>query len=77
MIRIGVGQKEVGKQVETLLREDFSPDRFTRAIETLNCYGPTDGLRRLAEEDSEIATYLRTLPEFKQTDSQNQERSTQ
>ena len=61
----GLGQKEVGKQVETFLREDFSPDRFTRAIETLNRYGPMDGLRRLAEEDSEIAAYLRTLPQLK------------
>ena len=74
----GLGQKEAGKQIETLLREDFSPDRFTRAMETLNRYGPTDGIRKLAEEDSEIVTYLRrTLPEFKQTDSQNQEKSIQ
>ena len=73
----GLGQKEVGKQIETLLSEDFSPDRFTRAIETLNRYGPKDGLRKLAEEDSEIATYLRTLPQFKQPDSQNQGKPTQ
>ncbi|RKU24543.1 hypothetical protein C6499_16520 [Candidatus Poribacteria bacterium] len=74
----GLRQKEAEKQIETLLREDFSPDRFTHAMETLNRYGPTDGIRKLAEEDSEIATYLRsTLPEFKQTDSQNQEKSIQ
>ena len=73
----GLGQKEVGKQVETFLREDFSPGRFTRAIETLNRYGRRDGLRKLAEEDPEIAAYLRTLPQLKQTDSQNQEKPTQ
>lgn len=70
----GLEQKEGGKQVEALRHENFSPERFSRAIETLNHYGTKDGLRKLAEEDSEIATYLRNLPRFKQTDVQRQER---
>lgn len=69
----GLGQEEVGKQIETLLRENFSPDQFTHAMETLGRYGPKEGLRKLAEEDSEIVTYLRTLPRFKQTNSRDKE----
>ena len=41
--------------LETALREQFSPERFERAMSTLERYGPEEGLRRLRENDPEIA----------------------
>lgn len=54
------------KQIEKTLREQFTPQRFDRAITTLQKYGIQDGLRRIRKTDSEIAAYLeRTLlPQF-------------
>lgn len=40
------------------LRRQFSPNRFNQAIQTLNRYGPEEGLRRLKEVDPEVATHL-------------------
>lgn len=40
---------------ETALREHFSPERFRRAIQTLNQYGPKEGIRRLKKSDPEVA----------------------
>lgn len=42
-------------ELEVLLEERFSSERFKRAMETLNQYGPEEGLRRLRESDPEIA----------------------
>ena len=47
-----------GEELETALRERFSPERFERAMTTLERYGPEEGLRRLREADPEIAKQL-------------------
>ena len=46
------------EDLETALRAQFSPDRFTRAMKTLNQYGPEEGLRRLNEADPEVAKQI-------------------
>ena len=43
------------EDIETALREQFSPERFERAMSTLERYGPEEGLRRLRESDPEAA----------------------
>ena len=42
-------------EFETTLKERFSSERFERAMSTLERYGPEEGLRRLKENDPEIA----------------------
>ncbi len=49
------------KNIETALREHFSPERFNRALQTLNQYGPEEGLRRLKESDPEVAKQIERL----------------
>ena len=46
---------------ETALRERFSPERFNRAMKTLNQYGPQEGLRRLKSSDPEVAKQVERL----------------
>ena len=46
---------------ETALRERFSPQRFNRAMQTLNQYGPQEGLRRLKASDPEVAAQIERL----------------
>jgi len=46
---------------ETALREQFSPQRFTAAMRTLQQYGPQEGLRRIKASDPEVATHLERL----------------
>ena len=41
--------------LETSLKEQFSSERFERAMSTLERYGPEEGLRRLKENDPEVA----------------------
>lgn len=41
--------------LEVSLKEQFSSERFDRAMSTLERYGPEEGLRRLRESDPEIA----------------------
>lgn len=43
---------------EKLLREAFSPQRLNTALQTLNRYGPEEGLRRLKTSDPEVATQI-------------------
>ena len=43
------------EEFETSLRERFSSERFERALDTLEQYGPEEGLRRLKAEAPEIA----------------------
>lgn len=45
-------------EFENRLRESFSPNRFNAAIQTLNRYGPEDGLRRLKASDPEVAKHF-------------------
>ena len=49
------------KSLETALRTQFSPERFNRAMTTLNQYGPQEGLRRLKESDPEVAKQVERL----------------
>jgi len=49
------------KTVETTLRKHVSPERFNRALQVLNQYGPKDGLRRLKNSDPEIAKQIEPL----------------
>lgn len=41
--------------LEVSLKARFSSERFDRAMDTLNRYGPEEGLRRLRENDPEVA----------------------
>ena len=43
---------------EKVVRERFSPQRFNRALSTLNQYGPEEGLHRLKESDPELAGHI-------------------
>ena len=55
--------------VENVVRDQFSPQRFNAAVQTLSQYGPQDGLRRLKESDPEIAVYVeRLIQRNKETD---------
>lgn len=45
-------------EFENTLKERFSSDRFDRAMDTLERYGPEEGLRRLRESDPEIARQM-------------------
>ena len=47
--------------LETALKERFSQKRFNTAMQTLNQYGPKEGIRRLKESDPEIATQVEHL----------------
>lgn len=49
------------KSLETALREQFSPERFNRAMNTLHQYGPAEGIRKLKESDPEMATHVERL----------------
>ncbi len=48
-------------QLEASLREQFKPERYQKAISTLNRYGPQEGLRRLKSDDPEIAKRIEPL----------------
>ncbi len=58
------------KSFETALREQFSPERFNRALQTLNQYGPEEGLRRLKDSDPEVAKQVERLLPKRQENSQ-------
>ena len=45
----------IEQELEMSLRERFSSERYDRAIATLDRYGPEEGVRRLREDDPEIA----------------------
>ena len=47
--------------IENVVREQFSPQRFNAAVQTLSQYGPQEGLRRLKASDPEIAIYVERL----------------
>ena len=44
--------------LETVLKAQFSSERFERAMSTLEQYGPKEGLRRLRENDPEVASQI-------------------
>ena len=47
--------------IEEVLREQFSPQRFNAVVQTLSQYGPQEGLSRVKESDPEIAIYIERL----------------
>lgn len=49
------------ESIENALSARFNPERFNRAMETLNRYGPEKGLRRLQESDPEVAEQVKHL----------------
>ena len=51
-------ESPTGTDIETALREQFSSERFERAMSTLERYGPKEGLRRLKENDPEVANQI-------------------
>ena len=48
-------------EFEAALREQFNPERYQKAMSTLNRYGPEEGLRRLKTDDPEIAKRIEPL----------------
>ena len=48
-------------EFEAALREQFNPERYQKAMSTLNRYGPEEGLRRLKSDDPEIAKQIEPL----------------
>lgn len=56
-----VPEPRTEERMETVLRQQFSPDRFNRAMQTLNQYGPEEGLRRLKASDPEVAKQVEQL----------------
>lgn len=48
-------QQVIPASLENSLRSQFSKERFDRAIDTLDRYGEEEGLRRLRENDPEVA----------------------
>ena len=49
---------EIQSNLETTLKAQFSSERFKRAMDTLDKYGPEEGLRRLRENDPEVASQI-------------------
>ena len=45
----------IQSNIEASLKAQFSSERFDRAMDTLDKYGPQEGLRRLREHDPEVA----------------------
>ena len=45
------------------LRQRFSPERSSQAIQMLSRYGPKEGVRRLKDVDPEVATHIETFLE--------------
>ena len=43
------------------LRQRFSPERTSQAIQMLSRYGPKEGVRRLKDVDPEVATHIETF----------------
>lgn len=49
---------EIQSNLETTLKSQFSSERFDRAMDTLDKYGPEEGLRRLRGNDPEVAKQI-------------------
>lgn len=48
---------------EMITPEPLTPERFEKALQTLQRHGPKEGLRRLAKDDPELAEYFLRNPE--------------
>ena len=49
---------EIQSNLETTLKSQFSSERFERAMDTLERYGPEEGIHRLRENDPEVAKQI-------------------
>ena len=49
---------ESQSNLEASLKSQFSSERFDRAMDTLDRYGPEEGIRRLRENDPEVAKQI-------------------
>ena len=47
--------------LESKISEQFNPERYSKAMETLNRYGPEEGIRRLKETDPAVAEQIERL----------------
>lgn len=59
------------ERIEAMLGKQFQPQRLARAIETLNRYGPEEGLRRLKESDPEVAQQIKNTHQHKDSPQQD------
>ena len=48
-------------KLESKISEQFNPERFSKAMETLNRYGPEEGIRRLKDTDPAVAAQVERL----------------
>lgn len=51
----------IQENFDTELRRQFSPKRVDQAMQTLERYGPEEGLRKLKTVDTEISTHLQRM----------------
>ena len=49
------------EKLESKISEQFNPERFSKAMETLNRYGPEEGILRLKETDPAVAKQVERL----------------
>ena len=49
---------EIQGSLQTILKSQFSKERFERAMSTLERYGPEEGLRRLRAQDPDVAKQI-------------------
>ena len=66
--RLTVPEFPTEASLEKALRQHVSPERFNRAINILNRYGPQEGLRRLKEADPGVAAQVERYLQRKQAD---------
>ena len=56
-----ISQIPTVEKLESKISEQFNPKRFSKAMETLNRYGPEEGIRRLKETDPAVAEQVERL----------------
>ncbi len=56
-----MSQIPTAEKLESKISEQFNPERFSKAMETLNRYGPEEGIRRLKESDPAVAAQVERL----------------
>ena len=66
--RLTVPELPTEASLEKALQQQVSPERFNRAMNILNRYGPQEGLRRLKEADPGVAAQVERYLQRKQAD---------
>ena len=56
-----MSQIPTAEKLESKLSEQFNPERYSKAMETLNRYGPEEGIHRLKETDPAVAEQIERL----------------